>query len=261
MCKNRFEIVEGPTISTCADKPSCCDRGDTNLRPSNDFICDSPMNTWTPPLNTSPCKRMATPRNTSQIRTSFYQKLGLLSPYHSTTTSYHCTLAGLSADKFLATKQEDPSTQRLPHKKHRRQSSLRTKKDPRLAAWNVSFRLEAIAVKEIPSHTEYDFDTWLRMWDMPETVKKERRRNALEFAADDCDWRQATEEEEMFLAKDGSHVHPATYWNDCWYQRPNKRETRRKRPSRLSPLLLEMEMEPPCECLTKDGCKGTSAAA
>jgi hypothetical protein len=242
----------------------------TNTRPirgcggAHVFICDFAMNAWSPPRNTSPCKRVATPRNPSQIRTSFYQKLGLLSPYNSTIASYH-SMPDLKANRNLSMKpqHEAPSSPTLPHKKHRRQSSLRTKKDPRLAAWNVSFRLEAITVKEIPSYADYDDDTWLRMWDLPETVKKERRRNAFEYAADACDWRQATEEEEMFLAKDGSRVHPATYWNNCWYQRPKKRETRQKRPSRLSPIMLEMEMEiePPCGCLNEDGCECTSPAA
>ena len=194
-------------------------------------------------------KRVLTHRDHDQIRANFYRKLGLLSPCHATISSCRST-PDLNAGFTKQGQKDDdeyptsPTSTVLPHRKYRRQSSLKTKKDPRLPAWNVTFRLEPTVV-EIPSHEDYDIDTWLQMWDFPDTVKRERKRNAFEFAADACNWREATEEEAMILTSDGMRVHPATFWSDRWQRKPTRGEHRLKRPNRFSPLLLEMEMEPP----------------
>ena len=202
----------------------------------------------TPPL--SP-RSVVTSRTDFQIRADFYHKLGLLSPSTSTIESCwsppckrssHPTNSDRQDCKPPECPQRRPSLGRMSSCL-RSSSSFSSDGGEQAFKKRVSFG-DSVRVVEIESCRDYPRDTWLSLWDEKETVRRERKRNALEFHSDGCDWRGATEEEDFYLAADGKTlVHPATYWSNSRL-RP---KTGRRRVGRSRGLLLEME--PPCGCV------------
>lgn len=71
--------------------------------------------------------------------------------------------------------------------------------------------LMSVAVKEIPSHRDYDKVDRRNLWNSKHVLEQNRQRNAFEFWADGMDWRNATEEEDMIRTRRGRLVHPATW--------------------------------------------------
>ncbi|CAB9515731.1 expressed unknown protein [Seminavis robusta] len=68
-----------------------------------------------------------------------------------------------------------------------------------------------VQVVEIPSHEDYCESDRKKQWNSKKRIRKEARRNRLEYKADRFDWRNCKEEEDMVELCDGSLVHPHTY--------------------------------------------------
>lgn len=68
-----------------------------------------------------------------------------------------------------------------------------------------------VLVVEITSHRDYTKSSRQRMWNSFQEIQENAERNILEFRADNWEWRNATEESEMFMESVGELVHPASY--------------------------------------------------
>jgi hypothetical protein len=57
----------------------------------------------------------------------------------------------------------------------------------------------------------HDYSNRIRgyLWDTPAAMQESILRNTLEFAADECDWHKAREEDEHYYNPDtGEYIHP-----------------------------------------------------
>lgn len=99
----------------------------------------------------------------------------------------------------------------------------------------VSF-LPTVAVYEIPSHRSYDKLSHRSMWNSLQVQELNARRNRLEFWAENKDWRNAYEEEDMIKTRTGELVHPATWKLLCEHmarmaRKASPKSRRRSRPT------------------------------
>jgi len=75
---------------------------------------------------------------------------------------------------------------------------------------SVSFD-KNVTVRQIPVHTEYSQRIRNQLWLGRKEMQENACRNAFEFAAENWDWRQATEDEDMIRDLKGEMVHPVHY--------------------------------------------------
>jgi hypothetical protein len=68
-----------------------------------------------------------------------------------------------------------------------------------------------VAIKEIPSHSDYTEDARKKIWAGLQEIQENARRNYLEFFADGAVLEKVTEELDM-MKWEGELVHPVTYW-------------------------------------------------
>jgi len=79
----------------------------------------------------------------------------------------------------------------------------------------VSFE-EFVKIYPIPSRTEYSEQTRNALWISQEQMAKDYARNMREFQADNWDWREATEDENMYEdARTGELIHPEAFYSSC----------------------------------------------
>ena len=71
----------------------------------------------------------------------------------------------------------------------------------------------------IPSRNCYPESIQNSMWSRTAEIKRNARRNAIEFAAEGWDWRRATEDEAMYLSPNGERIHPVHFQNPNMYPR------------------------------------------
>ena len=91
-------------------------------------------------------------------------------------------------------------------------SSLRSK------SRSVSFD-DSVTVRPIPRHDAYPSNIKHLIWADPHEIYENATRNSIEFAAENFDWQQAAEEEDMIMAENGELVHPIHYLRQCNMQR------------------------------------------
>ena len=82
----------------------------------------------------------------------------------------------------------------------------------------VSFD-STVTVHFIPKRQEYSNRIKSSMWMDPQELQLNAARNVLEFAAENWDWRQATEEKDMVIVDDHTLVHPVHMHRQCNMQR------------------------------------------
>mmetsp|Transcript_6639 Transcript_6639/g.14699 ORF Transcript_6639/g.14699 Transcript_6639/m.14699 type:complete len:110 (+) Transcript_6639:417-746(+) len=86
----------------------------------------------------------------------------------------------------------------------RKKKSTRRKK-------KISFE-ESVHVVPIPMRSEYSDRIRNRLWNNAVEIHENAARNALEFAAENWDWRTVYHEEEMYICCiTGELIHPAHY--------------------------------------------------
>ena len=66
-----------------------------------------------------------------------------------------------------------------------------------------------VTVLLIPSRHLYPKKMRASIWASTQEIRVNARRNAFEYAAEGWNWRTAVEEEDMYLAANGEHIHPA----------------------------------------------------
>lgn len=66
-----------------------------------------------------------------------------------------------------------------------------------------------VSVVRIPSHTSYSIDDKKHMWSTDYETRENARRNRREFAAEQYDWKQCVEEDEMYYDRIScEYIHP-----------------------------------------------------
>mmetsp|Transcript_33870 Transcript_33870/g.49796 ORF Transcript_33870/g.49796 Transcript_33870/m.49796 type:complete len:148 (+) Transcript_33870:219-662(+) len=76
---------------------------------------------------------------------------------------------------------------------------------------NVSFESH-VTVNFIPQRSDYPHDVQRRIWCSVREMKRNKRRNKLEFAADGYNWRNVTEDEDMLMCHiTGKRIHPVHF--------------------------------------------------
>jgi len=89
----------------------------------------------------------------------------------------------------------------------------------------VSF-CETVAVREIPSHRDYEPADKAQLWNGAQALAATVQRNKLEFTAENYDFEQVLEEDAFVQMPTGELVHPATYQQD---QKVKKQERLRRK--------------------------------
>lgn len=83
---------------------------------------------------------------------------------------------------------------------------------------------ESVAVFPIPSRSEYTPQMKSCMWSNKRELRNNAARNMLEFAAEGFNWRNAAEDDAMYVNHVGERVHPChcphLYWTKHVISRP-----------------------------------------
>ena len=158
-------------------------------------------------------------RDQQQIRTRLLLQLGLIEG--TPQASYR----KINRKLYGHMEECHTSTPPSPRSCLRKQTSVLHRKRTK----HVRFQ-EQVTVTAIPSHRDFDDETWFSIWNDPEFASSERARNRFEFWVDGGDWQHVAEEDVM-IQYDGTLIHPATW-------------------VRLEPLLQE---EAYYQYVTKDG--------
>ena len=67
---------------------------------------------------------------------------------------------------------------------------------------------DMVSVMRIPSRYQYPKEMKRRIWSPMAEIRANAKRNSIEFAAEGWDWRQATEDDAMFVTANGDRIHP-----------------------------------------------------
>jgi hypothetical protein len=169
-------------------------------------------------------------RGAPEIREKLLGKLGFFQ--HGQTSSCPKSKAELASSESKLTKNYIPTP---PPPKVARKSAMRTNsqqsnthvlhfldyatqcKEPLLIEPGLLFQqgkkiqfFPQVTIVSIPSHRDYPEPIRQAIWSGTRDIHMNGQRNTLEFAADNYDWRKATEEG-SFIAADGELYHPTTY--------------------------------------------------
>lgn len=70
-----------------------------------------------------------------------------------------------------------------------------------------------VQVVYIPSRDQYPEAMKMTIWSNAEEIKRNARRNTIEFASEGWDWRQCCEDEAMYLSPHtGERIHPVHFY-------------------------------------------------
>lgn len=92
-------------------------------------------------------------------------------------------------------------------------TSFMEKMDRRMERRTVHFA-PLVTVHLIPSHTAYSSRVRETIWISIDEMKRNATRNCLEYAAENWNWQEVIQEEDMFYQK-GELVHPVHVLNKC----------------------------------------------
>lgn len=149
------------------------------------------------------------PISNANIRSRFFWRLGIEPSTHSTSLQ-------LSADSSHRPK---PSIVTEPLKTGSngnikispQKSSPKTRKNK---SRSVSFD-NSVSVCQIPRKEEYSDRIRNQFWSGSAEIQVNASRNAVEFSAENWDWRQAVEDKDMILTQTGDLIHPIHYMRQC----------------------------------------------
>lgn len=173
-------------------------------------------------LTCSSPTRVAPAPDSARVRARFLNRLGISPPQHQIPSS-RSTNAPRSQRRQMC---EDPFQEDLkdPEEKRMRrnplsffrQSSSSISSSNRSGSKSfsedeksVSFS-PSVIVHPIPKHTAYSSRIRETMWTNPTEMQESAARNCLEFAAENWDWRQVADDQDM-VSYHGELVHPVHF--------------------------------------------------
>ena len=180
-------------------------------------------------MQTRPKPGQAAPlrRSQRQIRSTFYEKLGIIGSKPKQRSSPDNSAASATNNRRQTSEQTNIGTaitsvpQHLVEPHHTEPRSCMKKARLVLhpkSKHNVTF-CDYMHVHLIPTHRDYDPQTKAALWNSTRALKEDRKRNELEFWAEGGNWRAAVEEPDMVRMRDGSLIHPATWaYLQAFYQ-------------------------------------------
>lgn len=123
------------------------------------------------------------------------------------------------AEKQLVSKRRGTSIlKRLRYTKAPQQLSSRKEElpTPRCIDFDKPFKnriqfFNKVQVVYIPSKEHYPEGMKRTIWSNAAEIKRNARRNTIEFAAEGWDWRRCCEDENMFLSPQGERIHPVHF--------------------------------------------------
>lgn len=90
----------------------------------------------------------------------------------------------------------------------------------------------------IPNRNDYDAATKKLLWSSLKEVKKNAKRNRIEFQADGSNWKKCTEEEEMVFYH-GHLIHPVTFRQEAMKGASSFKKSKQKRVVKASRILTK----------------------
>jgi hypothetical protein len=91
-------------------------------------------------------------------------------------------------------------------------SSTQSLKEENVRPRAVSFH-SAVTVHPIPKHTAYSNRIRATIWTNPMEMQESAARNCFEFAAENWDWRQVAEDQDM-VHYQGERIHPIHFCHE-----------------------------------------------
>jgi len=211
-----YPAMAAPKNSTCKEarpvnsKKSSRARGSRKVGPNENFSSDAVHTLSCEKTFDHACVQRPPISTASDIRSRFLNRLGIQKVAPSSAPQEK--LASHRNPKDTA---DDPSTTSTARTSRCSSfSSLSSNK----ASRSVSFD-DSVTVRPIPRHDAYSSEEKHLLWADPYEIYENATRNSIEFAADNFDWQQASEEEDFVETETGDLVHPIHYVRRCDAQR------------------------------------------
>ena len=170
--------------------------------------------------SSSPRRAVAPAPSAARVRSRFLNRLGISPPPKSllccqnSTVKNSCSRSRDAQDESfqISLNDDDDETKApFPFGLFRHSSSLSTvaSTDSSSQEKSVSFA-PSVTVHPIPKHTAYSSRIRETIWTNPTEMQESAARNCIEFAAENWDWRQVAEDQDMVYYH-GEFVHPVHF--------------------------------------------------
>ena len=153
------------------------------------------------------------------IRSRFLHRLGIQAcPRSSTLVKKTCPSRPRPVTLKEPLKHNSPDCDEVSQCSTEITSSLTSSESSMRKNRSVSFD-DSVTVRPIPMRTEYSARMKQQIWSDRQETYRNAARNSIEFAAENWDWRQVAEDEDMVQAVTGELIHPIHYIRQCDMQR------------------------------------------
>ena len=176
-------------------------------------------------VTSSPCISVAPAPSAANVRSRFLNRLGFSPPMHQSKTFPAKRVRSDSRDSsepsFQVLLKGDDEESRLSSSSSRpfsffdqfssMSSVTSSDSDSSVGEGERSVRFApSVTVHPIPKHTAYSQRIRQTIWTAPAEMQENAARNCLEFAAENWDWRQVAEDQDM-VYYNGEPVHPVHF--------------------------------------------------
>mmetsp|Transcript_11618 Transcript_11618/g.17529 ORF Transcript_11618/g.17529 Transcript_11618/m.17529 type:complete len:225 (-) Transcript_11618:144-818(-) len=175
-----------------------------------------------------------TPQLNSQVRSKFLMRIGVVGTDPNTFCKHRCETADGTTDSCIPTRDLQKVPRYSTQLKYNRNDERKRRCQQRSAAASADQNSsssssatsssnkskpkkrctfnESVKVVPIPTRHEYSDRIRSRLWSNAIELYENAARNHVEFAAESYDWRNACDDEQMYLCRStGEKIHPVHY--------------------------------------------------